>query len=285
MISLIISLCLGLAAGFGSRLATTQYGWNIFFGVLGFVGGSVLINRLFTKKLQAIFNQVQSTLEAAKLEANKLIGRAQSTGKGGSPKMLQRKVEKMMAKAIKESLEILDQADPLFKWALLSERQVATYRMQLNYQIKEFDEVDRLLPKALLWEPLTVCMKMARLYKTDGSDEELAKVYKKGVRKFKGDKALLVYSTYAWILIKKKNFDRAQEVLTAAKEKIDREELERNWQALANDRPNKFSNSFLGDEWYTLHLEEQKTGKVKVSKGQLKNNPLYRQRGGKRRRR
>ncbi len=280
MLSLIISLTVGLAAGFGTFAPTHHIGWSIFAGVFGFLLCSFLVNRFFTKKLQAVYESVQKTRETAQLEANKLITRAQSTGKGGSPKMIQKKVQKLMDQANRDSLVILDQAQPLYRWALLAKRQVTSYKMQFNYFLKNYKEVDRLMPAALIWDPVAMAMKMAREYVNDSPD--LEKTYKKGARKFKGEKGLLVHSTYIWIQVKRKEFGRAQEIITQVKEKVENEGLERNWQALANNRPNQYSNSFLGDEWYALDLEQPKV-KQKVSKGQMKNNPLYKSRGKRRR--
>ena len=89
MLSLIISATIGLIAGFATSAFSDGVTWGTLAGTTAFLASSFLVNRYFTKKLQAIYERVQSTREAAQLEANRLITRAQSTGKGGSPKMLQ----------------------------------------------------------------------------------------------------------------------------------------------------------------------------------------------------
>ncbi len=275
MLSILISILAGLAAG----LATANYsslskGWCALAGSVVFLAASFLINRIFGKKLQAIFKRVQALLEAAQEEATKMVNRAQHQSRGGmSANLLQDNVEKVMHRAVQDAIGILDEARRFFNWALLSERQVSTYKMQLHFQLKNWDEVDKLMPKVLLWEPLTLAMKMTREYRKDSP--KLAKTYRKGVRKFKRDKALLIYSLYAWILLKRKEHDKAQEVLTKAKEKTESEDLDRNWQAVVNNRPQQFSNHFLGEQWYALHLEEQKPAKHRVSKGEMKRNPMF----------
>lgn len=278
MLAILISLAAGALAAGATSFATHHPAWLTFAGVAGFLASSFVINRIFGKRLKAIFDRVQKALEGAQLEANKIVNRVQQRGGGMSANLLQDKVEKVMEDAFGNALKVLDEATPLFKWTLLTERQVATYRVQILYQLKRFDEVDKLLPRVLLWEPLTLAMKMAREFEHDSPN--LEKTYKKGIRRFKGDKAVLIYSAYAWMLVKRREFDKARELLAKAKEKTQSPDLDRNWQALSNNKPQHFSNQFLGEQWYALHLEKLKPAKQKVSKGELKNNPMY---GGKRR--
>ena len=52
-------------------------------------------------------------------------------------------------------------------------------------------------------DPVGVGMKMTRQYHNKSDD--IAETYRKGVKKFKYDKGILLYGLYAWILIKQKN--------------------------------------------------------------------------------
>jgi hypothetical protein len=113
-------------------------------------------------------------------------------------------------------------------------------------------------------EPLTVAMKMARQYKND--DPALDKTFKSKIRKFKGDSGVILYALYSWCLLKRKDKEGAFEVLTKAKEKTDNEVILRNWEMLANDKEKSFSNAGLGDEWYSLRLENPKAPKQKMKK-------------------
>ena len=275
MFSLIISVLVGLAAGGLSHLAVGGIGWPIFFFITGFFITLIITFRIFGKKLQAIVEKVQTHQMAAQQDIQKM---AQSN-RGASQKVMMKKAEKVMAKAIEESLEILKECEPLFKWNLLAKKQVATISMQLNFQVKKFEEVDKLMPQAWLLDVISWCMKMSRQYHKE-EFEALEKSYKKGIKKFKKDKGILVYSVYAWTLIKRKEFDAAREVLRLGFENTKNPEIERNWQALANNKPKQFSNHFLGEQWYGLHFEEVKVPKQRVDKSQMRSNPIY---GGKRR--
>ena len=230
---------------------------------------SFALARVFGKKLQVIVEETQEVLKASQTEVQRMLNRFQ-TRPGGSQKMMQEQVEKLVTKRVVEALEILDKTRPLYKWSLLAERQVNTLRMQLNYQIKRFDEVDRLMDNIFVLEPLSLAMKMARQY--HHNDPGLEKSYKKGARKFKYEKGILIHALYAWILVKRKETDKALEILTVAKDKTESEVMQRNWQHLANNKPRLFSNAGLGEQWYALHLDTPP--KAKASKGQLKGNPM-----------
>jgi len=238
--------------------------------MVGFITCSVLVSRAMAKKLKAVMDVVQAHLTTCQEDAYKLINRFQAKPMG-SQKLMQDRIEQVMEKGVREALGLLDQAKPLYRWNILAERQINTVRFQLLYQIKEFEPADALLSKILVMEPITLAMKLARLYKTN--DPSLEKVFRKGVRKFKSDKAALIYSLYAWILLQQDRHDDALAVLEEGKTKTEDETLVRNWQAVANKRYGQFSNAGLGDQWYALHLEKPTKPRA-GGKGQLKNNPM-----------
>ena len=188
----------------------------------------------------------------------------------GSQKLMENQIEKNVENGVLEALELLEKTNPIHRWSLLAERQINTLRMQLFFQIKRFEEADKLMPKILTMEPLTLAMKMTRQYHLNSPD--LEKTFRKGVKKFKYEKSIIIYSLYAWILIKRKEIEKALEVLVEAKEKTEDETLQRNWQHVANNKIHLFSNATLGEQWYALHLE--KPAKQKVSKGYIKKNPM-----------
>ena len=269
MLSIVIAITIGLlTSGIASAKIESQ-GWVITIGMVSFLTAAIILNRHFGKKLTTIVNQVQAMLTESQNEAYKMINRFQSKPVG-SQKMMEKKVEKKVEAGVIKALELLQTVQPLYKWSFLAERQINTLKMQLHFQIKQFDEADNLMPKILVLEPLTLCMKMVRQYHNNSDD--LEKTYKKGIKKFKYEKGILVHSLYAWILVKRKETAKAMEVLTLAKEKIDDEMIHRNWQNVANNKVHLFSNAFLGEQWYSLHLE--KPPKQRAGKGQMKGNPM-----------
>ena len=217
MLSLIVSLLAAVLAA-AALASVTAPGWGIFLGVAVFLGLMILLSRYFGKRLQAVAMTVQDRITEAQAEAQRLIGRFQT--KPSSQKVMQAQVEKVMETGVIDALEILETAQSLYKWNILAERQINTLKMQLNFQIKRFDKADTLMTKILVLEPLTLAMKMTRQYHNEDF-AALEKSFKKGVKKFKYDKALLIYSLYAWILIKRKKIDEALQILTRAKDKTD----------------------------------------------------------------
>ena len=141
-------------------------------------------------------------------------------------------------------------------WVPMMRRQIATAQFQLYWMIKDFKKVDELMSKALFLDPTTNAMKLARMYMTGKSVEEMAKVYEKATRRLRYNQNVLIAAAWSWILIQKKDVDGAFKVLNAALEKSDNEVLKANRDHLANNRVAHFSNTALGDQWYALLLEE-----------------------------
>jgi hypothetical protein len=170
-------------------------------------------------------------------------------------------LEKDQNKFILSALEATDMLKPFFMWSFLLKQQVNTMKMQFHYQLKDYDKVDELLPHCIYMDPMAVCMKMVRMYKND--DPKLGEFFKKKVKKFKAGKGRLIYSLYAWILVKRQDIDAAYTVLTEAKEKTEDDIVIKNWEHIANKRIKSFSNAGLGDEWYALGLEQPKQQMVR----------------------
>ena len=109
-------------------------------------------------------------------------------------------------------------------------------------------------------EPTSVAMKMARMYMTEVPTEQIEKVYRKGVRRLRYNQNVILAATWSWILLKR-NGDKdegasAFAALTEALKSSDNEILKRNHECLMNKRLAHFTNSGLGDQWYSLLLEE-----------------------------
>ena len=269
MLSILIALFIAILASITASIWLTSQGWIISLGSLFFITTSILLNRFFGKRLKDSVDSVQKILQESQQETFRMINRFQSKPMG-SQKLMESQVEKVVECGVLKALELLDKTKPLYKWTLLAKRQINTIKMQLYFQIKRFDEADKAMPEILILEPLTLAMKMVRQYHLNSPD--LEKTFKKGVKKFKYEKSIIIYSLYAWILLKRKEIDKAFEVLTEAKEKTEDETIHRNWQHVANNKIHLFSNAGLGDQWYALHLE--KPPKQKVSKGAMKKNPM-----------
>ncbi|MDQ0290425.1 tetratricopeptide repeat protein [Oligosphaera ethanolica] len=262
MLTLVLSFLTGVIFWFSLNAAWPDHPvWNSVLGVLGFIGVAILVNLLMRKRLEAIFNDVQKSIMDTQERLKRKVTMLQNKMQGG-PK-LQAMVEKEQAESIREAIKILDRVDPLKKWNVLAIRQANTLRGQLLFQIKDFAAADPFLDKALVLDPLTLAMQMTRWYKR-GKMDEVTKAFKKGIKRFKDDKATLIYALYAWILVAEGRQDEAVVVLDEGKTKTENETLKQNWEHLVNNRVKRFSNAGLGEQWYALYLEQPKAQQVRM---------------------
>ena len=256
MITLLISILSGLATMAVLRQTTDlSLFWSVVFALAVTLLVQMAFGLILRKKVDKVLNAIQSVIMEGQERLNRKADMFQLKPAGGVNHM--RKIlEREQQAFIRKALELTKELEPYFKWSPLLKKQVATMRMQFHYQLGEFDEVDKLLPDCLFLDPMTVAMKMARMYKNNSPG--LDKFYRRKARKFKDDKGILVHALYTWILVKRGEVDKALEILTELKEKTSNETIIRNWEALANGKVKSFSNAGLGEQWYALRLETPK---------------------------
>jgi len=265
VLTVIIALLAGTGIGTLAGTLLGSNGWGITLGVVGFVLAAIPLNLWMKKRLEALFIDVQSKVEGTQDKLRRKITMMQTKMVSGG-KGLQRRMEKEQAQGIRDALKTLDQVKRLQKWNFLAERQANTIRAQLCYQIKDFENADRYFKKCLVMDPLTLAMKMARLYKLSGA-EAVEKPFRKGIKRFKDEQATILYALYSWVLVKENRVSDAVALLNDAKDKTEDETLRLNWEHLANNRVRRFSNAGLGDQWYALHLETPKPVKMRQRMG------------------
>ncbi|MGI6356046.1 MAG: hypothetical protein GX937_13010 [Lentisphaerae bacterium] len=265
MLTLVIGIVTAIVVWFGLNSAWPGHPvWNSIAAVVGFLGVGLVINLQIKKRLEAIFGEVQSSILETQEHLRRKINMLQNKMQGGP--RVQAMVEKEQAEAIMKAIKILDKVAPLKKWNLLAARQADTLRGQLLFQIKDFTAADPYLDKAIILDPVTLAMKMTRLYKR-GRMEDVTKAFKKGIRRFKDEKSTLIYALYSWILVQEDRVDEAVALLFEAKSKTESEVLKQNWEHLANGRLKRFSNAGLGEQWYALYLEVPKAPKIRQQAG------------------
>lgn len=236
--------------------------WSVVLAVLIGAGIYVGVMLLLRRRISALMSGIQSRITDRN---NALMRKYQQLGsRGGNYHHLMTQARKDQDAVLSEALDATRRLDPYRRWIPLLDRQVNAIRVQFLYSLRKFDEVDRLLPKTLITDPLLGCMKMCRQYRR-GEDDALQKSYDKYRKKFKVE-ATLVYATYAWMLLRKKQNAKALQVLLDGKKATEDEVLEENWEQVANDRPARFSNAGLGETWYALLLEEPKQPKPRVQR-------------------
>ncbi len=230
-------------------------GWSVTLGLVSFGVVQAVFGLTIRKKVTREMECVQAILVEGQKRLQTKMARWQIRPPG-SIQAAQKEIENDTRLFVKEALHQTENLKRYRWWVPMIDRQTATAQLQLNWMIKNFKAVDALMPKAFLLDPMVRTMKMARLQMLDAPIAEITKLYKKGVRHLKYNQNVLLAGCYSWILIKRGLVDEAFKVLTDALKHSDDETLKRNHEHLMNNRVLQFSNSGLGDQWYSLYLEE-----------------------------
>lgn len=258
MLTLLIALAAGLAAGFGSFYAFHfSPVWAGVTGMFALLAAQLVITLI----LRRITLRINARIQEIMLETQKKLQQkqAQFMRKPASQKVMMAQLEKEQTEGIRKALETCDLFNPVCKWNFFLKKQITTMRMMFLYQLRKYDEVDKLLPQCLFMDGQSISIKMARMYKTGADAAEIDRFFRKKAKRLRNENAVLPYSLYAWILLKQGRNDDAFKVMTDAKAKTSDETVLRNWEFLANGRFKQFSNS---GPWYALALEEPKMPKV-----------------------
>ena len=263
MLTLLISLVAALLVGAATRhysglpLSAVIAMMIVVFALVHLVISLLL--RMQTKKinakLQALMLEIQQKIQGMQ---NRMMHRPT-----GSPKQMMQILEREQQAGLDRMIEALDLFKPLYKWSFLLKRQVNTMKMAFLFQQKKFDEVDKLLPHCMFFDPQSVAIRMVRMFKNN--DPKLDKFFKSRCRRFKGDSAVIPFAAYSWMLVKQDRVEDAIAVLTDARKQTSNEVLEKNRELLLNGKVKQFTNAPLAEAWYALMLEEPKMPRIQQS--------------------
>ena len=259
MFALLISVIVSAAAVAAGMVYHVGLGGEIFGGLAGLLIPQFSIGFIVRKKITVVQNELQEMLKNGQKQMNRKIQLFQ-TKPGGNIKQIQRQLEGDQKTLITESLAFTKRFEPFKKWSLLMGRQIATMRLQFYYQLKDFEEVDKILATAglftgpMMLEPLAIAMKMARQYK-NGDVAGAEKTFKSRVKWFRGNRGTLLYGLMSWIYMQQGESEKARQLLVKAKDLTADKTLASNWELLSNNKNSAFSNAGLGEEWYGLYLE------------------------------
>ncbi len=260
MFTLIISLALALIAAWVSSLEY-NIAWAVIIGSAVFAVCWIGIGLFIRRQINKVNTIIQDQMTEAQNKINRKLQIFQNRP-GANVKSVQKTLEKDQNTAISEALKTTRRVDRYFKWNFLLKKQIDTMRMMFYYQMKDFKKVDELMPGCLLLDARAVAFKTARLYKL--KDPALDKFFRKKIKRAKGENAALLYGLYSWILVKNGEADKALKLLTEARKKVDHQTIIDNREKLANGKVKQFSNSGLGELWYSLYLEEPKVKQKKM---------------------
>lgn len=275
MLTLLISALFASALTAASIASQASTGATVFYSIAGFSVTFFLIGFLTRKRMSKIQSELQENMQSAQARMQRKVKQFQNKP-GGNVKQMQRLLETDQKAMFKEALEFTKRLEPFKKWSLLTGRQIATMRLQFYYQLKEFDKVDEILATCgffrgpMMMDPMAAAMRMARCYKND----DLAgaeKVFKRRIRWTWGDRGTLLYGLMSWIYVQVGQPNEARRILLKAKEKTGDETFKKNWEHLSNAREKSFSNAGLGDQWYSLYLENPPAPKQQRVRGNGRN--------------
>lgn len=254
MLLLAITILFGGAVGCGLGFThVSSPGWSVFWGLLAFAAGQAAGTLVIRSKVKKIMDGMQSIMVEGQRHLQARAAQMQLRPPGSVKQMLG-EMERAQKPYIARALERTKEFEPLHKWMPMLSRQTATVRMQLNYQLRDFDEVDRLMPQCLIVDPMSAAMKLARMHVR--KDPEQDKFFDSQAKRLRYGQGALLYSLQAWSLVQRGDIPAAHAVLVRAASKMENDTINRNRDCLANNRAKHFSNSGLGDEWYALGLEE-----------------------------
>lgn len=260
MYTIMIAVIVGLVAGGGLHFGhVSSLGWSVLWGFLVAVGVQVGASFWLKKKVEAEMKAVQAILLAGQKRIQNKVNQWQMRPPG-SIRQAQIEIEREQKGFITQALEVSKGLEKWRRWSPLLGKQIATLRMQLYYQTKDYKKVDELMPHCLFLEPISVAMKLARMYqlKEEGLGAFFEKTVKRLQRFSRGADTGILYAAYSWMLVQRKEIDKAHKILITGCEQSEKETLKRNRDLLANNKINHFNNAGFGDEWYALGLEEPK---------------------------
>lgn len=242
------------------------WGWALLFAVLAFAGSNLLIGQIVGKQIKAIAGTIQAGMVQAQQKMQERTN-AWRHRPPGSLKQAQLELQKYQHAAIADALNATEAMEKFRRWSPLMGRQIATMRMQLHYQDRNWKAVDALLPQCIVIDPMTAAMSIARIYMRDGYRHEtdkkgrrkandIDKRFERGTARLRYGQGALLFGLYAWIQNQSGDSDAALETLLRADRKMENATIKRNIELLRNNKPKQFSLAGLGDEWYALGLEE-----------------------------
>lgn len=268
MLSILIAVIIGAGIGSAVGIDLQSSGWGIVCGIAGYVITQIIISLVLRKKINALQGEIQNTMNADRERINRQLTTFQQR-QPGNMNGLKQLADRLQSEVTRKLLDATERFKIFYPWSPMLYKQINAMKMQLYFQIRNYEEVDRLLPKSMLLDPLSLSIKLVRMYKND--DKDLDRFYNKKCSKFKSDQGAFIASVYAWIKLKQQNTQAAVAALRSARKLSDHPVLIENLDKLLNDRKKDFSNAGFGEQWYALGLEEFKPKAVR----RRNNGPMY----------
>ena len=267
MLSILIALVIGAGLGTVVGVDLQSTAWGVTCGILGYVITQIIISLILRKKINAIQAGIQAEMNADRERISRQLNTFQQR-QPGNMTGLKQLADRLQNEVSRKLLNSTEQFKVFYMWSPMLYKQINAMKVQLYYQLKDYAEVDRLLPKSMLLDPLSLAIKLVRMYKCE--DKGLDAFYNKKCSRIKADNGAFLASVYAWIKLKQQNSQAAVAALRSARKLSDHPVLIDNLDKLLNDRKKDFSNAGFGEQWYSLGLEE-----IKPKTLRRRNGPMF----------
>lgn len=219
MINLAISISSSVALFFLLDVLTGYYQWGIVGAFISFFGLNYFLAKRIISKVEGLMAQVGRELQAQKFE-----------------------------KAIKT----LKSGYPLGNWQFFVKSQMDAQIGVIYYLMKEDDNAFEYLKKGFAKHWMAMAM-LAIIYMKRKDMKMMTETFEKAVKS--SPKEGMLYSVYAYCVLKEGDRDKALEVLSRGITKIpDDEKLKANQTAVANKQRMKMRN--YGELWMQFYLEK-----------------------------
>ena len=268
MLSIIIAVAIGIGFGCALGIDLQSTGWGITCGVAGYVATQIVISLILRKKVNAVQAGIQNEMNMDRERINRQLTTFQQR-QPGNMTGLKQLADRLQNEVSRKLLEATERFQIYYPWSPMLYKQINAMKVQLYYQLKDYEKVDELLPKSMLMDPLSLSIKLVRMYRNE--DVKLDAFYNKKCSNFKADQGAFLACVYAWIKLKQQNTQAAVAALRKARKLSDNPVLVDNLDKLANGRKKDFSNAGFGEQWYALGLEEFKPKAIR----RRSNGPMY----------
>ena len=268
MLSILIAVVIGVGIAIAMIVDQQHIAWSIVSGVAGYVVVQIIISLVLRKKINAVQAEIQAEMNADRERINRQLMTFQQR-QPGNMNGLKQLADRLQSEVSKKLLTATERVKGFYPWSPMLYKQINAMKMQLYFQTRDYAEVDKLLPKSMLIDPLSLSIKLVRMYKNE--DRELDSFYKKKCSRFKSDQGAFIACVYAWIKLKQQDVQSAVSALRSARKLSDHPVLVENLDKLLNDKKKDFSNAGFGEQWYALGLEEFKPKAVR----KRNNGPMY----------
>ena len=213
MLSILIALIIGAGIGSAVGIDLQSTPWGITCGVAGYIVTQIIISLILRKKINALQGGIQAEMNNDRERINRQLNTFQQR-QPGNVSGLKQLADRLQNEVSQKLLSATEKFKVFYPWSPMLYKQINAMKMQLYFQLKNYEEVDRLLPKSLLLDPFSLAIKLVRMYRNE--DKELDAFFNKKCRKFKGEQGAFIACVYAWMKLKQQNSQAAIAALRSA---------------------------------------------------------------------